>query len=343
MSSSRSRDGSTRSLAALTGIPRADVQRAIAAGRVTVDGETRPTSFRLHGRRADRVPTCPSTSATRAGGRSGADPLPRRAPPRGREAGGAGDPPDPNAPDGTLVNRLLGMDVPLAAVGWCAASRHRPSAGRRHQRAHRRRMHRPEAFDGLQAALPGHQVRSAGTSRSCAGRPSTTRSRSTRRWAGARPGSSWTGRRAGGAETEHPGPGTARPGRASSTPRRGPAGPTRSACTSRRSDIRSWGTAPTEGRATRPGASGSPPVPALVAALALRAPGDRRGRSRWRSRSPADLASRAGSSPVPTCDLDAPWAGRSFGALANHTPVSSPHRRPGGCGKRRPQEAREEV
>ena len=38
-------------LAELTGLPRADVQRAIAAGRVTVDGEPRAKSFRLAGER----------------------------------------------------------------------------------------------------------------------------------------------------------------------------------------------------------------------------------------------------------------------------------------------------
>ena len=36
-------------LAELTGLPRADIQRAIAAGRVTVDGEPRAKSFRLNG------------------------------------------------------------------------------------------------------------------------------------------------------------------------------------------------------------------------------------------------------------------------------------------------------
>ena len=36
-------------VARLTGVPRADVQRAIAAGRVTVDGHERPKSFRLEG------------------------------------------------------------------------------------------------------------------------------------------------------------------------------------------------------------------------------------------------------------------------------------------------------
>ena len=46
-------------VAARLGIPRADVQRAIVAGRVSVDGQARPKSFRLTGGetvRAD-VPT----------------------------------------------------------------------------------------------------------------------------------------------------------------------------------------------------------------------------------------------------------------------------------------------
>ena len=36
-------------VARLTGLPRADVQRAIAAGEVLVDGTERPKSFRLRG------------------------------------------------------------------------------------------------------------------------------------------------------------------------------------------------------------------------------------------------------------------------------------------------------
>ena len=36
-------------LARLTGIPRAEVQRAITAGRVRVDGQTRPRSYKLVG------------------------------------------------------------------------------------------------------------------------------------------------------------------------------------------------------------------------------------------------------------------------------------------------------
>ena len=36
-------------VAGLTGVPRSDVQRAIADGRVLVDGVVRPKSFRLRG------------------------------------------------------------------------------------------------------------------------------------------------------------------------------------------------------------------------------------------------------------------------------------------------------
>lgn len=99
-----------------TGIARAEVQRAIEQGRVTVDGTVRPKSYRLHG-------------GERIEGETGAGELP---PP---EPGGvpvryederlllvskpAGlvTHPTERRKTGTLVNRLLGMQIPLSTVG----------------------------------------------------------------------------------------------------------------------------------------------------------------------------------------------------------------------------------
>ena len=56
-------------LAALTGLPRADVQRAIAGGRVLVDGQQRPKSFRLSGgERIDADILGPSVPQAEEGG-----------------------------------------------------------------------------------------------------------------------------------------------------------------------------------------------------------------------------------------------------------------------------------
>lgn len=94
-------------------VPRADVQRAIAAGDVTVDGGRRPKSFRLRGGESIEVDL------------SGARALEPEGPPvpvRYRDdhlavvSKPAGLPTHPtrNRRSGSLVNRLLGMDVPLA-------------------------------------------------------------------------------------------------------------------------------------------------------------------------------------------------------------------------------------
>jgi 23S rRNA pseudouridine1911/1915/1917 synthase len=103
-------------VAARIGLPRADVQRAIVAGRVTVDGRTRPKSFRLAGGelvRAD-VPMDEEVS-----------PEPGGVPVRYRDAhllvvakpAGLVTHPTENRRTGTLVNRLLGMGVPLSTLG----------------------------------------------------------------------------------------------------------------------------------------------------------------------------------------------------------------------------------
>ncbi len=101
-------------VARLTGLPRADVQRAIAAGRVTVDGFERPKSFRLEGGErieADLavedalVPEVPPVPVRYAD-----DHLLVIAKPSGLVTH-----PTENRRTGTLVNRLLGMGVPLSS------------------------------------------------------------------------------------------------------------------------------------------------------------------------------------------------------------------------------------
>ncbi len=103
-------------VAAQLGIPRADVQRAISAGRVLVDGVPRAKSFRLAGGERVRVDL------------AGMEELPSEGPPvevryRDRYLLVVSKPPGvPTHPTvsrrtGTLVNRLLGMGVPLSTAG----------------------------------------------------------------------------------------------------------------------------------------------------------------------------------------------------------------------------------
>lgn len=118
-------------LAALTGAPRADIQRAIAAGGVLVDGFERSKSTRLAGGERLEV-TWPHGGA----------PAPEagvEVPIRYRDdhllivAKPAGLITHPTAtrPTGTLVNRLLEMGVPLAPAGgpWRPGIVHRLDAG----------------------------------------------------------------------------------------------------------------------------------------------------------------------------------------------------------------------
>jgi 23S rRNA pseudouridine1911/1915/1917 synthase len=97
------------------GIPRAEVQRAIADGRLLVDGGARPKSFRLEG--GEQVVL-----------REAAFDLASEGPPvdiRFEDAfllvvskpPGVITHPTPARLGGTLVNRLLGMGVPLAPAG----------------------------------------------------------------------------------------------------------------------------------------------------------------------------------------------------------------------------------
>jgi 23S rRNA pseudouridine1911/1915/1917 synthase len=95
-------------------VPRADVQRAIAAGRVTVEGRVRPKSFRLSGGEevsadlAERVPLRPDPAAVPVLYED--DDLLVVSKPAGVLTH-----PTASHPTGTLVNRLLGMGVTLSS------------------------------------------------------------------------------------------------------------------------------------------------------------------------------------------------------------------------------------
>ena len=103
-------------VASALAIPRAEAQRAIAAGGVLVDGRARPKSFPLHGGERIRVELGPV----------------RRLEPEGpavevryrddhllvvSKPAGLPTHPTENRRTGTLVNRLLGMEVSLADTG----------------------------------------------------------------------------------------------------------------------------------------------------------------------------------------------------------------------------------
>jgi 23S rRNA pseudouridine1911/1915/1917 synthase len=110
-----------RVVAARLGIPRADVQRAIAEGRVLVDGVPRPKAFALSG--GERV-------TVDLEGWGAIPPEGPALPVRFEDdhllvvAKPAGLPTHPTASrrTGTLINRLLGMKVPLSS----GSSRDRP-------------------------------------------------------------------------------------------------------------------------------------------------------------------------------------------------------------------------
>jgi 23S rRNA pseudouridine1911/1915/1917 synthase len=103
-------------VAAILAVPRADVQRAIAAGRVTVDGRARPKSHRLLG--GEHV-----SADLEVTGEVPAEP--GGVPVRWRDEhllvvakpAGVVTHPTENRRTGTLVNRLRGMDVPLSTLG----------------------------------------------------------------------------------------------------------------------------------------------------------------------------------------------------------------------------------
>jgi 23S rRNA pseudouridine1911/1915/1917 synthase len=104
-------------LARLAAIPRAEVQRAIDEGRVTVDGEVCARSYRLRG--GERLAIVPSPEMT-VGPEDGVDvPIRYRDPHVVVLAKPAGLVVHPTTArrGGTLVNRLLQMGVPLAPAG----------------------------------------------------------------------------------------------------------------------------------------------------------------------------------------------------------------------------------
>lgn len=103
-------------VAEATGLPRADVQRAISAGAVSVDGVARPKSHRLQG--GERI-------LVDVPAREGPSPEPGGVPVRYEDehlmviAKPPGMITHPTAArrHGTLVNRVLGMGVPLSSAG----------------------------------------------------------------------------------------------------------------------------------------------------------------------------------------------------------------------------------
>lgn len=115
-------------LAALIGFPRADVQRAIGEGRVLVDGEVKPKSFRLSGgERIEADMRGPSELSAEEGGipvRYEDEHLLVVAKPAGMVTH-----PTPSRRTGTLVNRLLGMGIPLSEGGDRPGIVHRLDAG----------------------------------------------------------------------------------------------------------------------------------------------------------------------------------------------------------------------
>lgn len=103
-------------LTELTGMPRAEVQRAIAAGSVAVDGRPRAKSFRLAGGEALVIDVAEDAELAPEG---------PAVPVRYRDDGllviakpaGLVTHPTHNRRAGTLVNRLLGMGENLSSVG----------------------------------------------------------------------------------------------------------------------------------------------------------------------------------------------------------------------------------
>ncbi|MEA2580422.1 MAG: rRNA synthase [Actinomycetota bacterium] len=103
-------------LARLTGAARADIQRAIVAGDVTVNGVAKQKSFLLDG--GERL-------EVRLGYSEALEPEPGGVPIRWQDEdlmviskpAGLVTHPTENHRTGTLVNRLLAMDVPLSLVG----------------------------------------------------------------------------------------------------------------------------------------------------------------------------------------------------------------------------------
>lgn len=102
--------------AAALGVARAEVQRAIGEGRILVDGRARPKSFRLAGGELVEAELA---------GPAMLEPDPEPVPIRYEDddvavvskPAGVLSHPTPSRRTGTLVNRLLGMGMPLAPLG----------------------------------------------------------------------------------------------------------------------------------------------------------------------------------------------------------------------------------
>ena len=103
-------------VARLTGEPRADVQRAIADGLVLVDGVARPKSHRLHGGERVSVDLAPERPLA-----AELPPVPVRYEDDAiaviAKPAGVVTHPTAGRHEGTLVNRLLGLGMPLAPAG----------------------------------------------------------------------------------------------------------------------------------------------------------------------------------------------------------------------------------
>jgi 23S rRNA pseudouridine1911/1915/1917 synthase len=103
-------------VAGLLGIPRADVQRAITEGTILVDGRPRPKSFRLTG--GERLTV---DLAAEAPPQAEGPPVPIRYQDEHlavvAKPAGMATHPAAGRRGRTLVNRLLGMGVPLAPAG----------------------------------------------------------------------------------------------------------------------------------------------------------------------------------------------------------------------------------
>jgi 23S rRNA pseudouridine1911/1915/1917 synthase len=114
--------------AAATGLPRADIQRAIAAGRILVDGKARPKSFRLVGGERIRAELEDPAEVSAEGGgvpiRYEDEHLLVVAKPAGVVTH-----PTRSRRSGTLVNRLLGMGIRLSSGGDRPGIVHRLDAG----------------------------------------------------------------------------------------------------------------------------------------------------------------------------------------------------------------------
>jgi len=142
--------------AAAAGVPRAEIQRAIADGRVTVDGRPRPRSFALRGGESVEVDLRPPAAIA-----PGGDPVTVRY----RDAvlaivskpAGVLTHPTTVHRDDTLVSRLLAMGIPLAPAGGPLRPGivHRLDAGTSGLLLV---ASTDEAYDALQAMLRRHEV-----------------------------------------------------------------------------------------------------------------------------------------------------------------------------------------